>query len=83
MDFFILLSASKTILIKTLAEKPDIFVIIYPNNILIYTKNASLDYIKNAWFIIKQLRDQDQFINPKNYYFYQEKIYFLGYIISY
>ena len=34
---------------KILAEKLDVFVIVYLDDILIYTKDAGQDYIKAVW----------------------------------
>ncbi len=40
---------------KIFAENLDIFVVIYLDNILIYTKDPSKPYVKARWWILKQL----------------------------
>ena len=38
---------------KILAEKLDIFIMIYFDNIIIYTKNACQAHINAIWWILK------------------------------
>lgn len=44
-DFFNILSSLQGYINKILAKKLDIFVIIYPNNIFIYTNNLGQTHI--------------------------------------
>ena len=67
---------------KILAEKFDIFVIIYLNNILIYTKNLGQPYVEAVRWVLDQLRKYFLFANLKKNRFHQDEICFLGYIIS-
>ena len=66
---------------KILAEKLDIFVIVYLDNILIYTENLGQQYIEAIWWVLDQLRKYSPFANLKKYYFYQNEVCFLRYIV--
>ena len=66
---------------KILAKKLDIFVIVYLNNIFIYTKNPSQSYVNVIWWILKKLRKNSLFTNFKKCQFYKDKVCFLGYIL--
>ena len=50
---------------KILAEKLDIFVIIYLNNILIYTKDLGQPHVEAVYWVLDQLRKHSFFANPK------------------
>ena len=67
---------------KIEAEKLDIFVIIYLDNILIYTENPSQPYVKAICWVLNQLQKYLLFANLKKYCFYQDEICFLGYVVS-
>ena len=67
---------------KILAEKLDVFVIIYLNDILIYTKDKGEDYIQAVYLVFDQLRKFLLNANLKKCQFHQEKVQFLGYIVS-
>ena len=56
---------------KILVEKLDVFDIIYPNDILIYTKNKSKEYIKVVPWILKQIQKYLLYAILKKYQFYQ------------
>ena len=58
-------------------------VIIYLDNIWIYTKDLSQPYIEAIYWILNQLQKYFLFANPKKYYFHQDEIRFLGYVVSY
>ena len=66
---------------KILAEKLDIFVVIYLDNILIYTKNPRQPYIEVVRWILNQFRKYSLFVNLKKCWFYQDEIRFLGYVV--
>ena len=66
---------------KILAEKLDIFVIIYLDNILIYIENASQPHIEAVRLVLDQLRKYFLFANLKKCCFYQDEICFLRYIV--
>ena len=67
---------------KILVEKLNIFVIIYLNDILIYTKSKSKEHIQAIQWVLDQLRKHLLYANLKKCWFYQDKVSFLGYIIS-
>ena len=67
---------------KILLKKLDIFVIVYLDDILIYIEDLSQPYIKVTCWILDQFRKYFLFANLKKYWFYQDKIYFLRYIVS-
>ena len=50
---------------KILAEKLDIFVIVYLDDILIYTKYQSQPHIDSARWVLDQLRKYSLFANLK------------------
>ncbi len=68
---------------KILAEKLDVFVIMYLNDIFIYTKSKSKEYMKAIRWVLEQLQKYLLYTNLKKCWFYQEEMRFLGYIISY
>ena len=67
---------------KILAEKLDIFVIVYLDDILIYTEDPSQPYVKVVRWVLDQLRKYSLFANLKKCRFYQDKVCFLGYVVS-
>ena len=67
---------------KILAKKLDVFVIVYLDDILIYTKDPSHPHIEAVYWIPYQLRKYSLFTNLKKCHFHQDKICFLGYIVS-
>ena len=67
---------------KILAKKLDIFVIVYLNNILIYTKDSGQPYVKAVCWVLDHLWKYSLFANLKKCCFYQDEIRFLGYVVS-
>ena len=67
---------------KILAEKLDIFVIVYLDDILIYTKDPGQPHIEAVRCVFDQLRKYLLFANLKKCCFHQNKIRFLGYVVS-
>lgn len=67
---------------KILGEKRDIFVIVYLDNILIYTTNSSRQYVEAVYWVMKQLQEQGLYTNLKKCRFYKNKVQFLDFIIS-
>ncbi len=55
---------------KILAEKLDIFVIVYLDNILIYTENKRESYVKVIQYILDQLQKYLLYTKLKKYYFH-------------
>ena len=66
---------------KILVEKLDIFVVVYLDDILIYTKDPGQPHVEAVRWVLNQLRKHSLFINLKKYRFHQDKIRFLGYVI--
>ncbi len=67
---------------KILIEKLNVFVIVYLNNILIYTKNKGKEYIQVIWWVLDQLRKYSLYAKLKKCRFHQDEMRFLGYIVS-
>lgn len=66
---------------KILAEKLDIFVIMYLDDIFIYTEIEKKQHIEAVWWILNQLRNHLLYDNLKKCSFYQKEVRFLGYIV--
>ena len=67
---------------KILVEKLDVFVIVYLNDILIYTKNNGQGHVEAVWWVLREFRKNGLFINLKKCRFHQEKVRFLDYVVS-
>ena len=67
---------------KILAEKLDIFVIVYFNDILIYTKDPDQAHVNAVWWVLEELRKNGLFANLKKCRFHKNEVCFLGYIVS-
>ena len=67
---------------KILANKLNIFVIVYFDDIFIYTKNPDQAYINAVWWVLKELRKNNLFAKLKKCRFHKDKVRFLGYIVS-
>ena len=68
---------------KILAEKLDIFVIVYLDDILIYTEDLGQPHIEAVRWVLDQLRKYLLFANLKKCHFYQDEVRFLGYVVSF
>ena len=66
---------------KILAEKFDIFVVVYLDDILIYTKDPRQLHVEAVRWVLDQLRKYSFFANLKKYWFYQDEIRFLGCVV--
>ena len=66
---------------KILAEKLDIFVIVYLDDIFIYTKNLSQGYIDAVRWVLKVSRKYGLYANLMKCWFYKNEVRFLGYIV--
>ena len=66
---------------KILAEKLDFFIIVYLDDILIYTKDQGQDYLEAVRWVLDFLRKNCLFANLKKCRFYKDKVQFLGYVI--
>jgi hypothetical protein len=57
-------------------------VVIYLDDILIFTKEIKEEYIDKIRLILKKIRKYDLLLKPKKCEFFKKKISFLEYIIS-
>ena len=67
---------------KILTKKLDVFVIVYPDNSLIYTEDKGRGHVEAVQWVLNLLKKNGLFANLKKYWFYQDEICFLGYIVS-
>ena len=67
---------------KILVEKLDIFVIVYLDDILIYTKDLSQGHIEAVRWVLDILRKNGLFANVKKCQFHKDEVQFLGYVVS-
>ena len=65
---------------KILAKKLDIFVIVYLDGILIYTKDLGQGQVEAVRWVLDILRRPGLFVNLKKYWFHKDEVYFLGYM---
>ena len=63
---------------KILSKKLNIFIIIYLNNILIYTQKSGQAHINGVWWVLKKLRNHGLFATLKKCQFHKSKVCFLG-----
>ena len=67
---------------KILAEKLDIFVIVYLDDILIYTEDQGRGHVEAVRWVLDLLRKNGLFANLKKCRFHKDEVRFLGYVIS-
>ena len=67
---------------KILAEKLDIFVIVYLNDIFIYTEDQNQGHVEAVRWVLDLLKKNGLFANLKKYRFHKDKVRFLGYVVS-
>ena len=67
---------------KILAEKLDIFVIVYLDDILIYTEDQGQGHVEAVRWVLDLLRKNGLFANLKKCRFHKNEVRFLRYIIS-
>ena len=67
---------------KILAEKLDIFIIFYLNDIFIYTEDLGQAHVDAIWWVLEELRKNGLFANLKKCHFYKDEVRFLRYVIS-
>ena len=66
---------------KILAEKLNIFVIVYLDDIFIYTEGPGQGYTEAICSVLQVLRKQGLFGNLKKYRFHKGEVRFLGYVV--
>ena len=64
-----------------LAEKLNVFVIVYLDNILIYTNDEGQGHIEAVWCVLDLLQKNGLFANLKKGRFHQDEVRFLGYVV--
>ena len=67
---------------KILTEKLDIFIIVYLDNILIYIEDDGDGHVVAVRWVLEQLRKFLLYANLKKCRFHQNKVRFLGYVVS-
>ena len=67
---------------KILAEKLDIFVIVYLDDILIYIKDPGKVHVEAIWWVLEVLSKYGLYANLKKCRFHQDEVRFLGFVIS-
>ena len=67
---------------KILAKKLDIFVIVYLDDIFIYTEDQGQGYVEALQLVLDHLRKYRLYANLKKCWFHQDEVLFLGYIVS-
>ena len=67
---------------KILAEKLDIFVIVYLDDILIYTEDSGQGHVEAVKWVLENIRKNGLFANLKKCRFHQDEVRFLGYVVS-
>ena len=67
---------------KVLAEKLDVFCIVYLDDILIYTEETGSAHTDAVKWVVEQLRKHGLYANLQKCRFSQKEVRFLGYIIS-
>ena len=67
---------------KILAKKFDVFLIIYLDDILIYTKDVNQAHIDAVRLVQNKRRKHGFFTKLKKCCFHKDEIWFLGYVVS-
>ena len=67
---------------KILTEKLDIFVIVYLDDILIYTEDQGRGHVEAVRWVLDILRKNGLFANLKKCRFHKDEVRFLGYVVS-
>ena len=67
---------------KILAEKLNVFIIVYLDDIFIYTNNPSQGHEKAVRWVLDVLKRHGFFANLKKCQFYKDEVCFLGYFVS-
>ena len=77
-----ILTSFKEFINKIFTKKLDIVIIIYLDNILIYTDNDKNGHIAAIWWVLKQLIKFLLYVNLKKCWFHQEEVWYLSYMVS-
>ena len=66
---------------KIQAKKLDVFVIVYLDDILIYTKDVGQAHVNAVCWVLNKLKKHGLFANLKKCCFYKDEVRFLGYVV--
>ncbi len=66
---------------KIFAEKLDIFVVVYLDDILIYTKDLGQPHVDAVQWILEQMQKHGLYANLKKCQFLEDEVQFLGFVI--
>ncbi len=66
---------------KILAEKLDIFVVVYLDDILIYAKDLGQPHVKAVRWVLEQLWKYGLYANLKKCWFHEDEVQFLGFVV--
>ncbi len=67
---------------KIIAEKLDIFVVVYLDDILIYIEDSGWPYVDAVWWILEQLQKHGFYANLKKCQSHQDEVRFLGFVVT-
>ncbi len=67
---------------KILAEKFNIFVVVYLDDILIYIEDPGQPHVDAIQWVLKQLQKHGLYANLKKCRFHEDEIRFLGFVVS-
>ena len=76
------LATFQVVVNNTLHKYLDVFVLVYLDNILIYTSSTKEEHAKKVKLVLDKLENYNLLFNLKKYKFYITKTKYLGYIIS-
>ncbi len=67
---------------KILTEKLDIFVVMYLDDILIYTEDPGRPHVDGVRWVLEQLQKHGLYANLKKCQFHEDEVRFLGFVVS-
>ena len=67
---------------KILVKKLDIFVIVYLDDILIYTEDPGQPYVEAVSWVLEHLQKHGLFAKLKKCQFYKDEVRLLGFAVS-
>lgn len=66
---------------KILTEKLDIFIVIYLDDILIYTEDPRQPHVEVVQSVLEQSQKYSLYMNLKKCWFHEDEIWFLGFVV--
>ena len=67
---------------KILAKKLNVFVLVYLDDILIYTEDVSQAHVNAVRWVLNKLKKHGRFANFKKCCFHNDEVRFLSYVVS-